>query len=367
VTAVNVVIDTDPGVDDFLAIALALNSPEINIEAFTTTGGNAALRHTHANMLRIREALNRTEIPVYRGAQRPLVGSFGDAEDIHGTGGLPITLPSPTTSARPSHAVAYLSQRLQSGPPLTLIALGPPTNIARLFRDHPRSMSAVKRVVLMGGALDVPGNVTPHAEFNVWSDPEATAFVFNSGVPVTMVGSDVCNRVRAHATQTPAPTNAVIQRLTEAQFAARPGLYITLYDPLTVMSVVKPAGPQAGKTGYLSRRHERRGKRKNPQGSERVEDRRRNGRRCGCRHRDVHRTRDLRAVLKSTAQQHPGSPLGWNLARPFLVFAKNIASIPNLASELSERPCGYAVKATRKTQAAIRQTNGKMKSLETTL
>jgi len=102
-------------------------------------------------------------------------------------------------------------------------------------------MSAVKRVVLMGGALDVPGNVTPHAEFNVWSDPEATAFVFNSGVPVTMVGSDVCNRVRAHATETPAPTNAVIQRLTEAQFAARPGLYITLYDPLTVMSVVKPA------------------------------------------------------------------------------------------------------------------------------
>jgi inosine-uridine nucleoside N-ribohydrolase len=234
------VIDTDPGVDDFLAIALALNSPEIAVEAFTTTGGNAALRHTHANMLRILEVLDRTTIPVYRGAQRPLSGTFGDAEDVHGAGGLPIKLPAPVLRARERSAVRYLAQRVYSGPPVTLIALGPPTNIARLFRDYPGTAEAVERVVLMGGALDVPGNVTPHAEFNVWSDPEATALVFNSGAPVTMVGSDVCNRVRAHADKTPEPANAVIQRLTEAQFSARPGRYITLYDPLTVLSVVRP-------------------------------------------------------------------------------------------------------------------------------
>lgn len=239
-TPINVVIDTDPGVDDFLAIALALNSPELTIEAFTTTAGNAALRHTNANMLRILEALNRTEIPVYRGAQRPLTGTFGDAEHVHGAGGLPIRLPLPVTRPRAGHAVKYLADRLRTGPALTLIVLGPPTNIARLFRDFPGATRFVKRVVLMAGAVDVPGNVTPHAEFNVWSDPEATALVFDSGIPVTMVGSDVCDRVRAHADRTPEPANAVIRRLVETQFASRPGRYITLYDPLTVMAVVQP-------------------------------------------------------------------------------------------------------------------------------
>ena len=240
VTPVNVVIDTDPGVDDFLAIALALNSPELVIEAFTTTGGNAALRHTNANMLRIIEALDRTEIPVYRGAQRPLVGSFGDAEDVHGAGGLPIRLPRPVTQPRPERAVQFLARRSETGHPVTLIALGPPTNIARLFRDYPGSTRSIERVVLMGGAIDVPGNVTPVAEFNVWSDPEATALVLRAEVPVTLIGSDVCNRVRAHADRTPAVVHPVIRRLVEAQWAARPGRYVTLYDPLTVMAVVRP-------------------------------------------------------------------------------------------------------------------------------
>lgn len=260
---INVVIDTDPGVDDFLAIALALNSPEINVEAFTTTGGNAALRHTNANMLRILEALNGTAIPVYRGAQRPLAGSFGGAEDIHGAGGLPIRLPTPTLRPRSEHAVRFLARRLTGGPPLTLIALGPPTNIARLFRDHPHTKKSVERLVVMGGALDVPGNVTPYAEFNVWSDPEATELVFKSGVPVAMVGSDVCNQVRAYDDDMPAAVNPHIRQLTRAQYAARPGRRITLYDPLTVMSVARPdvmtlekqpisvdvtSGPERGRT-----------------------------------------------------------------------------------------------------------------------
>jgi purine nucleosidase len=266
VTSVNVIIDTDPGVDDFLAIALALNSPELVIEAFTTTGGNAALRHTNANMLRILEALNRPEMPVYRGSQRPLVGSFGNAEDVHGVGGLPISLPRPSIRTRDGHTVNHMAQRLENGPAATLIALGPPTNIGRLFRDHPGSMKSVERVVIMGGALDVPGNVTDYAEFNVWSDPEATELVFNSGVPVTMVGSDVCNQVRIYADKTPEPVNPVIRRLTEAQYASRPGRRITLYDPLTVMAVAQPGivtlerlniavdvsdGPERGRT----RRH----------------------------------------------------------------------------------------------------------------
>jgi purine nucleosidase len=266
VNSVNVIIDTDPGVDDFLAIALALNSPELVIEAFTTTGGNAALRHTNANMLRILEALNRPDVPVYRGSQRSLVGSFGDAEDVHGVGGLPISLPRPSIRTRDGHAVNYMAQRLNNGPPVTLIALGPPTNVARLFRDHPGSVKSVERVVIMGGALDVPGNVTDYAEFNVWSDPEATALVFNSDVNVTMVGSDVCNQVRICADKTPIPVNPVIRRLTEAQYAARPGRRITLYDPVTVMAAIRPStvklerlniavdttdGPERGRT----RRH----------------------------------------------------------------------------------------------------------------
>ena len=218
-TPVNVVIDTDPGVDDFLAIALALNSPEIAIDTFTTTSGNAALRHTNANTLRILEALNRNP--------RSQRGAAPAGRQFRRCGGRTRGGRAPDNSADAGHTPSERTRRripwrgrLKDGPPVALIALGPPTNIARLFRGHPGSAKSVDCVVLMGGAVDVPGNVTSHAEFNMWSDPEATALVFECGVPVTMVGSNVCNRVRAFSGETPKPASAVIQRLTEAQFGA---------------------------------------------------------------------------------------------------------------------------------------------------
>ena len=120
-----------------------------------------------------------------------MFGGFGDADDVEGAGGLPIRLQRPVKQPGPERAVQFRARRAETGHPVTLIALGPPTNIARLFRDYPGSARSIERVVLMGGAIDVPGNVTPLAEFNVWSDPEATALVLRAGVPVTLIGSDV--------------------------------------------------------------------------------------------------------------------------------------------------------------------------------
>jgi pyrimidine-specific ribonucleoside hydrolase len=190
------IIDTDPGLDDALAILLALGSPEVDLIGVTTVAGNTSLANTTANALRILELADRGDIPVAAGAARGLIRAAPrTAEHVHGAdglGGLP--LPPPKTRPVDAHAVDFLGERLrQSAEPITIAAIGPLTNIALLLAVHPAAAARIGRLVIMGGAAR-GGNSTPTSEFNVWSDPEAAYRVFAAGLPLTMVGLDVTDR-----------------------------------------------------------------------------------------------------------------------------------------------------------------------------
>jgi inosine-uridine nucleoside N-ribohydrolase len=190
-----VLIDCDPGQDDALALLLALASPELGVLGVTAVAGNQTVDKTTANALRVLELAGRTDIRVASGAEGPLSGELVVAADAHGETGLDgVDLPSACTEPVPEHAKDFLAARLgASERPVTLIALGPLTNVALLLEAHPEATRRIERIVLMGGAIH-EGNQTPSAEFNIWIDPEAAALVFESGLDVTMVGLDVTNK-----------------------------------------------------------------------------------------------------------------------------------------------------------------------------
>ncbi len=191
-----VIIDTDPGVDDAIAILMALALPWVEVLALTTVGGNVPLARTTRNALALLEYADRTDVPVARGSARPTGGSFGYAYAVHGTSGLTRRLPRPKTRPIDLKAVDFLAARLRELPgQITLIALGPLTNLAWLQLRHPGALEQTARLVVMGGAVNAPGNVTPHAEFNFYSDPEAAGIVLSSGVPLTLVDLAVCRHV----------------------------------------------------------------------------------------------------------------------------------------------------------------------------
>ncbi|WP_248960863.1 nucleoside hydrolase [Sphaerisporangium perillae] len=191
-----VIIDTDPGLDDALALLLALGSPEVDLIGVTTVAGNTTLANTTANALRILELAGRTDVPVAAGAARGLIREAPrTAEYVHGSdglGGLP--LPPPSTRPVDAHAVDFIAGHLlASAAPVTIVAIGPLTNIALLVATHPAAAARIGRLVVMGGVAR-GGNSTPTSEFNVWTDPEAAHRVFAAGLPLTMVGLDVTDR-----------------------------------------------------------------------------------------------------------------------------------------------------------------------------
>lgn len=193
--ATPVIIDTDPGTDDAIALLMALESPALEVLAVTTVGGNAHLSRATANALRILEYVGRTDIPVAPGASRPLKGRFTYAYDFHGPGGLGVALPRPTTPTAPERAVQLMARTFRERPgQVTLIALGPLTNVARLLQQHPEVVPLIPHMVVMGGAVEVPGNITPYAEFNFYNDPWAADRVLSCGVPITLVDLSVCRR-----------------------------------------------------------------------------------------------------------------------------------------------------------------------------
>jgi inosine-uridine nucleoside N-ribohydrolase len=199
-----VIIDTDPGTDDALAIFLALNSPELKIEALTPVAGNVPLELTLPNALRLLEIAGKTHIPVAAGADRPLVRRLITATYAHGENGLGgIHFPDPTTKPVAETATQLIRRMVHASPhEIHLIALGPLTNIATAFRADPELPSLIPSLTIMGGSLS-GGNITPAAEFNVYVDPEAAQIVFQSGVPLVMVGLDVTRRamLREHDIQ----------------------------------------------------------------------------------------------------------------------------------------------------------------------
>jgi inosine-uridine nucleoside N-ribohydrolase len=190
-----VIIDTDPGVDDALALLLAMRSPELKIEAITAVGGNVPLELTLPNALRMVEIAGRTDIPVAAGAKSPLVRRLVTATYAHGENGLGgAVFPEPKTKPVNQPAAEMIRQIVRKFPgEVTLLTIGPLTNIATALNADSELAGLVRGLVMMGGSLS-GGNITPAAEFNIYVDPEAARIVFQSGIPITMVGLDVTRK-----------------------------------------------------------------------------------------------------------------------------------------------------------------------------
>src|SRR5579884_292611 len=190
-------IDTDPGVDDAVALVMALRHPRAHVEAITVVAGNVDLEHTVRNARYVVE-LCEADVPVYAGAARALLREHRRAPDAHGEDGLGnLGLRPRDPRPAPGHAADILVERIMREPgALTLVTLGPLTNVALALLKEPRIATAVQRVVVMGGAANTAGNVTPAAEFNIWADPEAARIVFRAGMPLTMVGIEISRAAR---------------------------------------------------------------------------------------------------------------------------------------------------------------------------
>ncbi|MGH3105069.1 MAG: nucleoside hydrolase [Gaiellaceae bacterium] len=193
--ATPILIDCDPGHDDAIALLLALASPELDLLGVTTVSGNQTVEKTTANAIRLLEFAGRGDVPVARGADRPLLRERFVAAYVHGESGLDgPELAEPTRGPLEQHAVDFLAERIVGADrPVTLIPVGPLTNVGLLLARHPDAAARLDRIVLMGGAI-AEGNVTPAAEFNIWADPEAAQRVFESGIDVTMIGLDVTHK-----------------------------------------------------------------------------------------------------------------------------------------------------------------------------
>jgi purine nucleosidase/pyrimidine-specific ribonucleoside hydrolase len=193
-----VIIDCDPGHDDAIALLLALASPELELVAVTTVAGNQTLDKVTANAIRVLDVVGAHHVPVASGADRPLIHPARVAQEVHGESGLDgPDLPLPSRPPVGLHAVEVMATELAKRP-LTIVAVGPLTNVALLLAMYPEVTDNIQDIVLMGGAIGL-GNVTPAAEFNLWCDPEAAHRVFTTDTDVTMVGLDVTHRAMLSA------------------------------------------------------------------------------------------------------------------------------------------------------------------------
>ena len=196
-SARKIIIDTDPGQDDAVAILLALASPELEVLGITAVAGNVPLPLTSKNARVVCELAGRRDVKVFAGCDRPLNRALVTAEEVHGKTGLdgPV-LPDPTMPLQDAHAVDFIIETLRNEPEgsVTLCPIGPLTNIATAFTRAPEIIGRVQEIVLMGGAYFEVGNVTPSAEFNIYVDPEAAEIVFRSGVNLTVMPLDVTHK-----------------------------------------------------------------------------------------------------------------------------------------------------------------------------
>ena len=183
--ALRLLLDTDPGVDDAIAILMALAAPGAEVVGLTTVGGNVGRARATRNALALLQAAGRAEVPVARGAARPRLGRFRPSVDVHGPGGLSVRLPNPAAGAIGLDAADFMADRLSAEPGrITIVALGPLTNLSLLEERHPGALGRAAGVVVMGGAVNARGNVTGRAEFNIYSDPLAAAQILESGYAV---------------------------------------------------------------------------------------------------------------------------------------------------------------------------------------
>ena len=194
-----IIIDCDPGIDDALAIMLAVNSPELEIVAITTVSGNVPSDMGAVNAKKVLKQLNRLDIPVYIGEDAPLREEYIDARDTHGMDGLGESfLPEVSSGCEKQSAVDFLTEILEKEK-ISIIALGPMTNLARLIQKNPAAFAAIDELVSMGGAFKSHGNCSPVAEYNYWADPDAAALVYETAAMqnrlIHMVGLDVTRQI----------------------------------------------------------------------------------------------------------------------------------------------------------------------------
>jgi purine nucleosidase len=188
-----IILDTDPGIDDSLAILLALASPEISLEGLSVVHGNSSTAQGTINALSVLELAKASHIPVYQGCDLPLVQPSLLAAETHGEQGIGYAkLPAPQAQPQAQKGSDFLIEKIMSAPgEITLVAIGPLTNVALAIRQEPRIVENVKEVFIMGGAMRHEGNTTPLAEFNTYVDPHAAHIVFHSGMPITLTPLDV--------------------------------------------------------------------------------------------------------------------------------------------------------------------------------
>jgi inosine-uridine nucleoside N-ribohydrolase len=190
-----IILDCDPGHDDMLAIILALSSNDLDVLGITTVAGNQTGEKTYINALRVLNLIGRSDVKVSRGFDKPILRELVTAPQIHGVSGLDgANLPEPKGNETHKHAVDFIIETVMSSPEkVYLVPTGPLTNVAVSLIKEPRLKDHIEKIVLMGGAFH-DSNFTPGAEFNIYVDPEAAKLVFESGIPIVMVGLDVTNR-----------------------------------------------------------------------------------------------------------------------------------------------------------------------------
>ncbi len=248
-----IIIDTDPGQDDALAILLALGSSELEVVGITAVAGNVPLAMTEANARRICELAGRRDVKVFAGAERPLLRPLVTAEHVHGRTGLDgPDLPDPTMALQSQHGVDFIVETLMTETPgtVTLCPLGPLTNIALALIREPRIADRIQEIVLMGGGYFEQGNITPSAEFNIYVDPHAADVVFRCGAPIVVMPLDVTHkalttRARVEAFRnlgTAVGTAAAelldfFERYDEQKYGTDGG---PLHDPCVIAYLLKP-------------------------------------------------------------------------------------------------------------------------------
>jgi len=251
----NIIIDTDPGQDDAVAILLAMASPdELNLLGITAVAGNVPLELTQKNARMICELAGKTDVPVFAGHAAPLSRKLVTAEHVHGKTGLDgITLPEPTLPLAPAHGVDFIIETLRFEPPgsVTLCPIGPLTNIADAFLKAPDIVGRVQEIVLMGGAYFEVGNITPAAEFNIYVDPEAADIVFKSGAPIVVMPLDVTHKalvtkdrlaaisaIGSDVSKAVASWTGFFERFDRAKYGSAGA---PLHDPTTIAYLLEPS------------------------------------------------------------------------------------------------------------------------------
>lgn len=248
-----IIIDSDPGQDDAVAILLALASPELEVLGITAVAGNVPLKLTQKNARIVCELAGRPDVPVFAGCDAPMMRKLVTAEHVHGKSGLDgPQLPEPTMPLQDQHAVDFIIETLRDEPvgTVTLVPLGPLTNIATAFARAPDIVDRVQEIVLMGGAYFEVGNITPAAEFNIFVDPESAEIVFKSGEALVVMPLDVTHkalttrpRVEAFRNLGTKPGRMVaewtdfFERFDKEKYSSEGA---PLHDPCTIAYLVKP-------------------------------------------------------------------------------------------------------------------------------